>query len=87
MYEMCKRQLYSQPNTKQTGPDRDKKEDTLGTLNYLRKYIEPLIDYENKEEVCQLEQLCAHICLPKNDEDFAKNNPKANAEGKHYSMN
>jgi hypothetical protein len=36
----------------------------MDALHYLRKFIVPLVDYENKEEVTRLEQLCTHLCLP-----------------------
>ncbi|KAG0826673.1 hypothetical protein G6F18_009843 [Rhizopus arrhizus] len=56
--------LYAQSHTKEFGPERDLKEDTMDALHYLRKFIVPLVDYENKEEVTRLEQLCTHLCLP-----------------------
>jgi hypothetical protein len=64
LYELCNKQLYAQSHTKEFGPERDLKEDTMDALHYLRKFIVPLVDYENKEEVTRLEQLCTHLCLP-----------------------
>jgi hypothetical protein len=37
--------------------------ETMQALDYLRQYVTPIIDYENKEEVEQFKKLCAHLCI------------------------
>ncbi|RCH82565.1 Muskelin 1, intracellular mediator containing kelch motif [Rhizopus stolonifer] len=32
-------------------------------LDYLRRYVSPIVNYEDKEEVAQFKSLCADVCL------------------------
>lgn len=38
-------------------------QDILYALKYLRLYVTPLVNYDNKEEVKHFKQLCTHLCL------------------------
>jgi hypothetical protein len=65
---MCDKKLYV--NEERLELNSNMRKDTIDALNYLRNYILPLVDHENREEVAQFKQLCAHLCIPaygKND--------------------
>lgn len=65
---MCDKKLHI--NGGRLELNSNMKKDTMSALNYLRDYILPLVDHENREEVTQFKQLCAHLCIPtygKND--------------------
>lgn len=49
----------------------DVNQDTLHALEYLRLYVTPLVNYENKEEFKHFKQLCTHLCLSQ-DNDITK---------------
>jgi hypothetical protein len=35
----------------------------MEALEYLRKYVTPMVDNHSKEEVGQFRRLCTHLCL------------------------
>ncbi|CEG84146.1 hypothetical protein RMATCC62417_17991 [Rhizopus microsporus] len=68
LYEMCDKKLHI--NGERLELNSNMRKDTIDALNYLRNYILPLVDHENREEVAQFKQLCSHLCVPtygKND--------------------
>ncbi|KAI8976566.1 Muskelin N-terminus-domain-containing protein [Pilobolus umbonatus] len=47
---------------------------TMAALHYLRDSVTPFVDYENKEEVDQLKELCKYLCLSEDNDSPSKDN-------------
>ncbi|GAA5813656.1 hypothetical protein MFLAVUS_007141 [Mucor flavus] len=66
LHELCKRA------ERKSGTSNRVSADTLYALDYLRKYVTPLVNEDSKDELNHFKKLCAHLCLsednlPKND--------------------
>lgn len=46
--------------------------DTLKALEYLRRYVTPLVNHESKEEVQHFKYLCSHLCLLEDTSEVKK---------------
>lgn len=61
--ELCKRADKQFVFKGQRIGQQNVSEETMQALQYLREYVTPIIDYENKQEVEHFKKLCTHLCI------------------------
>ncbi|GAA5806192.1 hypothetical protein HPULCUR_011722 [Helicostylum pulchrum] len=65
LYELCKQAERKLDTSNQVSAD------TLYALDYLRKYVTPLVNGDSKDELNHFKKLCAHLCL--SEDNLPKN--------------